>query len=98
MSDDAMVATTQYYKSIFENDRIRLLEYRGKVGAKMVMHSHPDQVAYAVTPAKVRFTIPDGQSIETALNAGDPMFASAVSHATENIGTGNAHILLFELK
>ena len=98
MSEDAVVAAPKYYKSIFENDRVRLLEYKGEAGAKTVMHSHPDLVAYAVTPAKVRFTLPDGQSIEAELNAGDTMFAPASDHATENIGTGEAHVLLFELK
>ena len=92
MSEDAVVVASKYYKSILENERVRLLEYKAEPGAKTAMHSHPDVLAYAVTPIKAKFTLPDGQSMEAELKVGDTMFVPASSHATENIGTGDAHV------
>ena len=98
MSDDATVVAPHNYKTVFENERVRLLEYKGKPGDKTGMHAHPDVVAYAMTPAKFKFSFPDGQEMEAELKTGEAMFAPAMSHITENTGTNDAHVLLFELK
>ena len=42
MPGDAVTVAPNNYKTLLENDRIRLLEYRGKPGDKTEMHSHPD--------------------------------------------------------
>ena len=42
MSEDAVKVAPNSYKSILENERVRVLEYRGKPGDKTAMHSHPD--------------------------------------------------------
>ena len=62
------------------------------------MHSHPDVLAYAITGGKFRFAFPDGQSMEVELQAGESMFVEAMSHSTEKLGPGEAHVLLVELK
>lgn len=98
MGEDAIKAAPNNYKVILENDRVRLLEYRGKPGDKTEMHSHPDLLAYPLTPAKVKFTFPNGESFEAEMQAGEPMFSEAHSHSTENIGTSDAHVILVELK
>ena len=98
MSDDAIVVAPHNYKTIFENERVRLLEYKGKSGDKTAMHAHPDLLAYAMSPAKIKFTLPDGQEMDAELKTGDTMFAPAMSHATENTGTNDVHVLLLELK
>ena len=97
MSEDAIKVASNNYKVLFENDRVRLLEYRAGPGDKTEMHSHPDVLAYAITPAKFRFTLDNGQNFESELKAGEPMWAGAMSHATENLGS-DAHVLLVELK
>ena len=98
MSEDSVKVAPNSYKSILENERVRVLEYRGKPGDKTAMHSHPDAVAYALTGGKFKFTLADGQSFEVELKAGESMFAEAQGHATENTGTSEARILLVELK
>ena len=60
MSDDAIAVAPHNYKTILENERVRLLEYTGKPGDKTEMHAHPDLLAYAMSPAKVKFTLADG--------------------------------------
>ena len=97
MPGDAISVAPHNYKTIFENDRVRLLEYRGKAGDKTEMHSHPDVLAYPMIAAKVKFTFPNGQSFEAELQPGEAMFQEAHEHSTEVLG-GDTHVLLFELK
>ena len=98
MAGDATTVAPHSYKAIFENDRVRLLEYRGGPGVKTEMHSHPAVLAYALAGGKFKFTIPGGQSFEAEMNDGDSMYMDAADHATENVGDTEAHILLVELK
>ena len=98
MADDAVTVAPDHCKTILENGRVRLLEYRGGPGAKTAMHSHPDIIAYPPTAGKFRFSFPDGKSMEIDVKAGEPMFMEGHSHSTENMGTTDAHILLVELK
>ena len=98
MVGDAIQVAPNSYKTVFENDRVRLLEYRGGPGNKTEMHSHPDVLAYAVVGGKFKFTHEDGQSFEAELGSGESMFVEGENHATENTGSTNAHILLVELK
>ena len=97
MPGDAVTVAPHSYKTIFENDRVRLLEYRGGPGAKTEMHSHPDILAYALTTGKFKFTMEDGNSFEAEMGAGEAMFMEGHSHATENLG-GDAQVLIVELK
>jgi mannose-6-phosphate isomerase-like protein (cupin superfamily) len=98
MAGDAIQVAPDKYKVIEENDRVRILEYRGGAGAKTEMHSHSDVVAIAVADIKVKFTSPDGQSFEAELKSGQAMFMPAHEHSTENVGGTEAHVILVELK
>ena len=67
-------------------------------GEKTEMHSHPAVVAVALSAAKVKFTGPDGQSMEAELEQGQALYMDATDHATENVGSSTAHVVLIELK
>ena len=95
---DAAIVAPNLYKVLLENDRVRVLEYRGKPGDKAAMHSHPALTAYALRGGKVKFTSPSGETTEAELGDGQPMFFEATEHATENIGTTEVHIVLVEIK
>ncbi|MFY9738471.1 MAG: hypothetical protein WAK11_05390 [Candidatus Cybelea sp.] len=41
------------YKVIFENDRVRVLEYRDKPGAKTQAHQHPNGVLLMLSASSV---------------------------------------------
>ena len=97
MPGDAISVAPHNYKTIFENDRVRLLEYSGKAGDKTEMHSHPDILAYPLTAAKVNFTLANGQSSEAEMQAGETMFQEGHDHSTELLGD-DARVLLFELE
>jgi hypothetical protein len=98
MGNDAISVAPDRYKVVFENDRVRLLEYSGSKGDKAAMHSHPDPVAYALTDVAATFTFPNGESVDTVLEAGQAMWNDALSHETEATGDGESRVLLIELK
>jgi quercetin dioxygenase-like cupin family protein len=95
---DAVIVAPHVYKVLFENDRVRLLEVRLKPGDSSAMHSHPAYAIYPLNDAKPKFTSSDGKSEEVELKAGEAIWHEAESHAVENRGTTEAHVILFELK
>ena len=95
---DAITVAPHIYRVLLENDRVRVLEVRGRPGDRTEMHSHPANVAVAITGGKYRFTSPDGRTMEAELEAGQAMYFDAVEHAGEFMGDGETHALLVELK
>jgi hypothetical protein len=86
------------YKVVLENDRVRVLEARGKPGDKTELHSHPAMVAIGITDCNLRFGFPDGQTMDAELKPSEAIFLEPVEHTTEIMGTGDAKMLLIELK
>lgn len=98
MARDAVAVAPDHYSVVEENDRVRILEFRGGPGTTTEMHSHPAVIAVALTDAKVRFTFPNGQSMELELSSGMAMYQDASDHATEVLGDSESHVILIELK
>lgn len=98
MSADPTAIASHAYTAVFENEKIRILENRLAPGEKTELHAHPNHVGVAVTNSNYRFTMPDGQSMDATLSAGQALYLEAQSHATENIGAGEAVAILIELK
>ena len=87
------------YKVIFENESVRVLEYRDKPGEKTAPHYHPNYVLYALTPFRRTLTFPEeGKSGTRDVKAGDVVWGKAQSHIGENVGTTETHIIMVELK
>lgn len=86
------------YKTLLENDRVRVLEFSLKVGAKESFHQHPAAVTYVLAPFKIRFTFPDGTMRVREAKAGEVFFGEALIHASENIGDTDARGILVEIK
>ena len=98
MIADAVAVAPDLYMVRLENDRVRVLEVSGNPGTTSDQHSHPAQVAVALTAGTYRFTAPDGAVTEASLDAGATMFLEPVEHATELLGPAGSTILLIELK
>lgn len=86
------------YKVKFENDRIRVLEYRDLPGEKTHQHRHPAFVLYAVSGFKRRIALPDGKVIMREFKAGDVLWSDAQTHVGENVGDTPTHVIMIELK
>ena len=99
MAQDVVQVAPQQYKVLLDNERVRVIEYQSKPGEKVGMHAHPASVAYFLSPAKLKFTSPDGKTAEVGgQNWPGDLARSRHAHDGENAGTTNAHALIIELK
>ena len=96
--EDPAWISSQYYTVRFENDQIRVLEFRTQPGDKDPMHSHTARVIYYLSDATFRETLPNGTVSEGSARKGDVQWADFHRHATENIGMTEAHVLTIEIK
>jgi beta-alanine degradation protein BauB len=97
-TQDPVTVSPQYYVVRFENDRVRVLEYRLKPGEKEATHTHSPGVVYVLSDASLRIVRPDGASSETAGKAGEVIWRNGTTHAVENVGTTEARAFAVELK
>ncbi len=95
---DPVKISPQYYKVLFENDQVRVLEYQLKAGEKEKMHTHPAGVVYSLGEGQIKSTLQDGQSREASTKAGEVHWRDPITHSIENIGTTELHALAVELK
>ncbi len=98
LAQDPVKVAPNNFKVLLENDRVRVLDFHSKGGEKIPMHSHPDYVVYTLSGTKSRSTSPDGKITERELKPDQAIWRGAETHATEYIGTGEAHNVLVELK
>ncbi len=97
-AQDPVPLYPENYKVLAENERVRVVDFRLKRGATEETHSHPAHVAVFLADARIRFTLPDGQTRIREAKAGEVAYSEATSHASENIGDTDAHGILVELK
>ena len=95
---DPLETDPDKYRLVLENERVRVLEYRGLPGDVTHEHSHPDHVVYVVGPAEREQPLPDGTTLEMKLKAGDIFFTPAQTHIGRNTGSVPSHAILVELK
>ena len=96
MAADAVQVAPNHYKVVLENDKVRVLEFTGKKGDKIAMHSHPNYVTYFLSDGKAKFTS-DGKTIEAEMKKGETQWHAAENHSVE-ILSDEAHVLIVELK
>ncbi|HEY8881427.1 MAG TPA: hypothetical protein VIN03_27925 [Roseateles sp.] len=101
LAQDAVRADPRGYALLFENERLRVLEYTSRPGMGICgqgVHSHPAHLNIALTPIKARVRLPDGNFIVAENKAGDVFWEEAVTHSVENIGGAGARAYMIELK
>ncbi len=87
-----------HYKVLLDNDRVRVLEFRGGPGDKTPMHSHPDNVTYFFNNGQVKFAFPKGKPVVADMKAGEVLWHRAGTHAGEVTGGTEVRVLIVELK
>lgn len=90
--------TIQELKPLFENERVRLLDFKLQPGKKTAQHSHPDTVVYALNDHKLRIITPDDEKRVIELKLGKAIWIDAETHVVENIGKTEARSVVIELK
>ena len=93
---DPVEAMQESYKVLLENNEVRVLDYWLRPGERTAMHLQPGCLIYSFTPSQIRTTIPDGSQMDLA--AGEVIWVTAVTYATENVGTDDVHLLIVEAK
>ena len=86
------------YKSLMDNERVRVCDVHFKVGEKAAMHSHPAHVVYVMNDCKLSILTPDGKTNVVELKAGQTLMMPAGDHEVTNVGKTEAHNLVVELK
>lgn len=97
MSSDPIESNPLHYRTIFQNDRVRVLEYSDQPGDSTTPHSHPDSVMITLSSFRRRLKAGD-QEAEVELEAGLARWLDAQEHSGHNIGDTETHVMLVELK
>jgi hypothetical protein len=95
---DPCITNPNHYKVVFENDRVRVLEYRDKPGDMTTPHTHPDSVMYTRSSFRRRLYTGEGEQRDVEMQAGFVGWLSAQQHSGHNIGDTDTHVIFVELK
>jgi hypothetical protein len=101
LAQDATKTEPRSYKVLFENQKVRVLEYVSRPGIGVCgsgRHSHPDHVTVVLTPAKVKNTSAEGKVEINEVPAGTVFWEGASTHQAENVGGSGTRMLLIEIK
>ena len=97
MTLDPTVSNKDLYQLIFENDRIRVLEYKDRPGDSTTPHLHPDSVMYTLSSFNRRLAS-GGREVDVKIDAGSVRWLDAQEHSGVNIGDTETHVIFVELK
>jgi beta-alanine degradation protein BauB len=97
MTLDPVETNPEHYVVVYENDRVRVLEYTDQPGDRTTPHAHPDSVMHTLSAFRRRLHA-DGQHRDVDMPAGLTGWLPAQQHSGENIGDTPTHVLFVELK
>ena len=100
VAQDAAKLNPRSYKVVFENERLRVIEYVSRPGLGICgqgRHFHPAHLTIQVTDAQVRI-VQAGKTVVAQGKAGDMFWEPEGWHSVENIGGSEARAYLVELK
>lgn len=95
--NDPITTNPDLYHVVFENDRVRVLEYLDRPGDATRSHAHPDSVM--ITLSSFRRRLRSGaREMDVELPAFQARWLDAQEHAGTNIGDTPTHTIFVELK
>lgn len=100
LAQDPAKVSPRSYKILFENERLRLLEYTAKPGLGVCgqgRHYHPAHLSIPLTDTKVKI-VADGKSMVAGGKAGEAFWEPEVWHTVENVGRAETRVYMVELK
>ena len=72
---DPVKASPKHYRTLLENEHVRVVEMTLRAGDRDNQHSHPDETVFFITGGKVRINVPDGEAMEADLPDGHVIYA-----------------------
>jgi hypothetical protein len=97
MAEDPACTDPDKYQVVFENERVRVLEYRDRPGDMTRPHRHPDSVMYTLSAFRRRLHAKH-DTRDVVMAPGAVHWLPSQVHAGENTGTTGTHVLFVELK
>lgn len=97
MATDPVVSNPTLYSVLFENERVRVLEYLDEPGAESLPHDHPDSVMITLSPFE-RELASGNKKVDVALPANTARWLEAQNHSGRNTGSTQTHCIFVELK
>ena len=98
-ASDAVAASPDVYRRIFEDRQVRVLHAAWEPGKLDELHAHPGLAAYFLTDIDAKLHGSFGQTTDIQRKAGQALFQKPVrGHMLENVGKKLARMVLFEPK
>ena len=97
LGPDPLETDPDLYHLLFENDEVRVIEYRDEPGDRTTPHQHPGSVMYTLSSFRRRLHT-EGTARDVELSAGTVHWLPPQIHAGENIGDTPTHVLFVEIK
>ena len=101
LAQDPAKVMPRAYRVVFENDKLRVVEFTGRPGMGICgesMHSHPAHLTVVLSDWRGKVTTPDGKVRDRARKFGDVFWSEAETHKLENTGRSGSRVLHIELK
>ncbi|MGH7825508.1 MAG: cytoplasmic protein [Candidatus Binatia bacterium] len=76
-AQDPVKTDSDKYKVLFENDCVRVLDYRDRPSDRTNQHKHPAFVLYSRSEFKRTITLPDGKVLQRQFKEGDVMWSDS---------------------
>jgi hypothetical protein len=97
MEMDPTITNPDAYRTVFENDRVRVLEYRDAPGHRTTPHRHPDSVMYTLSSFRRRL-VSGADEVDVEIETDSVRWLDAQEHSGHNIGETETHVIFVELK
>ena len=97
MTTDPVASNPELYSVVFENERVRVLEYLDHPGQESIPHDHPDSVMVTLTSFQRRLASGD-RTVDVDMPAEAARWLGAQNHSGHNPGATDTHCLFIELK
>ena len=94
---DPVTTNPDLYRVVFENDRVRVLEYLDHPGQSTSPHRHPDSVMVTLSAFSRRLRQGD-REVDVELPAFQARWLDAQEHSGTNTGQTDTHTVFVELK
>ena len=97
MTLDPVATNPNFYKVLFENDQVRVLEYTDQPGDRTTPHEHPNSVMVTLSSFRRRLYAGDVER-DVDISAEKASWLPAQQHAGHNLGDTQTHVIFVELK
>jgi len=97
MTLDPVETNPDHYTVVFENDRVRVLEYSDEPGDRTQPHEHPDSVMYTLSSFRRRLYADDAER-DVEIAAGTTSWLPEQVHSGHNIGDTPTRVVFVELQ